>query len=354
MLGCGAVELGTGVEGGGVVNSFGRIAILGAGSWGTALGHLLGSKGLPVTLWARDAGAVEHIQVHRHNPRYLQEVDLPAALSATVDLAEALDGAWLCVIALPCAAVREVMEKGREVLSPEALVLSASKGLDPHSGRVMSEVVAEVLPELEPERLVVLSGPNLAREMARQIPTATVVGSFSEGAVQQMQQTFGHPSFRVYGSSDVLGVQLGGALKNVYAVGAGIGDGLGFGENTKATLVTRGLAEMIRIGEKAGADARTFSGLSGIGDLVATCSSSQSRNWTVGYRLARGEPLPHILATMGMVAEGVPTAPVALALAQSLGVEAPIIGELCKVLYSHKDPAQAVADLMAREPRPEY
>lgn len=309
---------------------------------------------MTVNLWARDATVVQYIRKRRHNPRYLQEVELPATVSATGDLAEALDGAWLCVIALPCAAVGEVMGRARETLLPEAIVLSASKGLEPVSGQVMSQVVVGVLPELSPERLVVLSGPNLALEMVRQVPTATVVASQSQEAVRRVQGTFGHPCFRVYGSSDLLGVQLGGALKNVYAVGAGIGDGLGFGENTKASLITRGLAEMIRVGEKAGADARTFSGLSGIGDLVATCSSSQSRNWTVGYRLARGEPLTHILATMGMVAEGVPTTPVALSLSQRLGVEAPIISQVCEVLYNHKDPARAVADLMAREPRPEY
>jgi len=331
-----------------------RIAILGAGSWGTALAHLLDSKNLPVSLWTIDEGAVDYIRAQRHNPRFLQEVELSERIYVTEELGEALEGAWLCVIALPCAAVREVMEKARDLLSPGAIVVSGSKGLDPQTGSVMSEVVVEALPELGAERLVVLSGPNLAREMVRQIPTATVVASASEEAVQQVQRTFSHPCFRVYVSTDVLGVQLGGALKNVYAVGAGIGDGLGFGENTKATLITRGLAEMIRIGEKAGADPRTFSGLSGMGDLVATCCSTQSRNWTVGYRLARGEALPHILATMGMVAEGVPTAPVALALAERLEVESPIVREVCAVLYNRKSPAQAVADLMGREPRPEY
>ena len=253
----------------------GRTAILGAGSWGTALAHLVGSKGLPVTLWARDEAVAEHIRASRRNPRYLQEVQLPNCVTATANLAEAVRDAPLCIIALPCAAVAEVMTKAAEHVSPEAFVLSASKGLDPISGSVMSVVVAEALPQLQPERLLVLSGPNLALEMVRQVPTATVVASVSPDAVREMQRTLGHPCFRVYGSADVLGVQLGGALKNVYAIGAGVADGLGFGENTKASLVTRGLAEMIRIGLGAGADARTFSGLSGIGDLVATCSSSQ-------------------------------------------------------------------------------
>ena len=324
------------------MKSAGHVAILGAGSWGTALAHLLGSKGLSVSLWARDAEVAAHIRTQRHNPRYLQEVELPSVVSTTADLAEALHNTPLCVIALPCAAVREVMKKARDALPRRSIVLSASKGLEPESGRVMSEAVKEALPEIEPDRLVALSGPNLAREMVRQVPTATVVASASQEAVEQVQQVFGHPCFRVYASSDVLGVQLGGALKNVYAIGAGIGDGLGFGENTKASLVTRSLAEMIRIGENAGADPRTFSGLSGIGDLVATCSSRQSRNWTVGYCLARGEPLPHILATMGMIAEGVPTAPVALDLAHTVTGDGTV------------DPAEAVADLMRRELRAEY
>jgi glycerol-3-phosphate dehydrogenase (NAD(P)+) len=331
-----------------------KIAIIGAGSWGTALAHLLGSKGLPVTLLAWDEPAAEYIRARRRNPQYLQEVQLPDCVGATADLAEALADAPICIIALPCAVVAEVMSKAAEYVSPDAIILSASKGLDPQTGSVMSEVVARSVPQVGAERLVVLSGPNLALEMVRQVPTATVVASASPEAVKEIQRTLGHPCFRVYGSADVVGVQLGGALKNVYAIGAGVGDGLGFGQNTKASLVTRGLAEMIRIGTSAGADARTFSGLSGIGDLVATCASSQSRNWTVGYRLARGEPLPHILATVGMVAEGVPTAPVALALAQRLGVEAPIIREVHQVLYERKDPARAVADLMTRELGPEY
>lgn len=330
------------------------IAVLGAGSWGTALSWLLGGKGYCVRLWGRDQQVAAAINARHRNPRYLSSVTLPDTVRASLDLAEALSGAQIVVLAVPCEAVAEVMEKARGALTPGSLLVSATKGLDPASGRLASQIVAGSVPSFPREMLVVLSGPNLASEMVRRVPTATVVASFSAEAALGAQETFADANLlRVYTSTDVLGVQLGGALKNIIALAAGICDGLGFGDNTKATLVTRGLREMTRLGCVLGAEAETFSGLSGVGDLFATCSSRESRNWRVGFGLAQGRALADILREMGMVAEGAPTTRAALGLAQQAGVEAPITSEVHAVLFEGKPPARAVSDLMSRAPKSE-
>jgi len=329
--------------------------ILGAGSWGTALAHLLAGKGYSVTLWGRDPAVAEAINATHHNPRYLTDLELPAAILATADPAVARREENLCVVAVPCAAVREVTEKIICAQPTAVLVISAAKGLEPETGKRPSEIILEANPRLSPEQIVALSGPNLAREMVAGVPTATVVASRSAAAARRAQEIFSRSDLlRVYTASDVIGVELGGALKNIIAVGAGISDGLGFGDNTKAALVTRGLAEMIRLGCALGAEAQTFAGLSGIGDLVVTCVSSKSRNWQVGYGLACGNRLADVLSQMQMVAEGVPTTRAAYRLARRAQVETPIVDAIHAVLFEAKNPAQAVSELMGRAPTREF
>lgn len=329
-----------------------KVAVLGAGSWGTALATLLGKKEVQVALWARDADLAERICREGQNPRYLPGFPLPPSVHATGDLAKALHSAQVLVFAVPAGALREVATAVREHLSSPCLVISAAKGLDGDGNRP-SQVLASVLVDRLAD-VVVLSGPNLALELAREIPTATVVASSSGEAARQAQVLFMHPSFRVYTNRDVVGVELGGALKNVLAIGAGISDGMGFGDNSKAALVTRGLAEIVRLGTALGADARTFMGLSGVGDLFATAASHLSRNWRVGYALAQGKPLPQILSELKQVAEGVPTTFAVCALAERLGVEMPIARTIRAVLDGGIHPQDAIRELMLRTPKDEW
>lgn len=330
-----------------------KIAVLGAGSWGTALSHLLGGKGHVVRLWGRDAAVISHINDHHHNPRYLREAILPESVEATTDASVALRDAEACVLAVPCAAAEEVLGLAKPSLSSDCLLLNAAKGLVPDRDLLVSQVAEEMIPEWLPARFAVMSGPNLAREMVEKIPTATVIASANQETACALQDAFCTGYLRVYTSDDVVGVELAGALKNVIAVGAGISDGLGYGDNTKAALVTRGLAEMVRLGVALGGNPRTFSGLSGVGDLLATCVSSQSRNWTVGNHLANGERLEDILASMGMVAEGVPTARSAYRIAKRMEVDMPVLEQVHAVLFEDKPCGQAVMELMSRQAGPE-
>lgn len=329
-----------------------RAAVLGAGSWGTAIALLLNGRGHRVSLWSHDPDVPEQVRITRENP-YLAGVTLPADLTVTDSLADALMGAELVISVSPSQFVASVMTAARSFMGPEVHVVSASKGIELTTLRRMDEVLLDVLPGLNPDRLSVLSGPSFALEVAHGSPTVVVVASTSKATRLQIQDWFSTDRFRVYTAPDVIGVELGGALKNVIALAAGVAAGLGFGHNTQAALITRGLAEITRLGVAMGAQAETFSGLAGMGDLVLTCTGELSRNRTVGTRLGRGETLDSILSDMRAVAEGVQTAGGVLALAERHGVEMPIVREVNAILHEGRDPAAAVHALMIRGPKPE-
>lgn len=329
-----------------------QVTILGAGSWGTSLAILLGKKGYPTLLWDRNMDIVEGIQFNRRNPRYLSEFEIPTQVNPTSNLQEAVTDANLIVLAVPCNAIRGIVEEIAPWLSSDVILVSAAKGLESTTGLRVSQVIQQVLKE-KPARVVALSGPNLAVELAKDIPTTTVVASEDEELARQVQSVFMAPIFRVYTNSDIIGVELGGALKNIIAIGAGASDGLGYGDNTKASLMTRGLAEIIRLGVAMGSREETFRGLSGIGDLITTCASQLSRNHRVGYELARGKKLEDILQEMGQVAEGVPTTRAACKLAAEHHVEMPIASEVYHILFDGKPAKEAVYDLMTRESKSE-
>ena len=333
-----------------------RIAIIGAGSWGTALAILLGaSEQAEVRLWARDAELVHALSEARQNARYLPDVTLPEIVAPTTDLAAAVADADFVALAVPCGAVRAVSLAMASALSPGAILISAAKGLETGTGMRMSEVIAEAIPGAS-ERTVALSGPNLAVEVARGIPTASVAASRSSDAAQSVQRLFARqaaPTFRVYTGRDVVGVELGGAIKNVIAIASGVCDGLGFGDNSKAGLMTRGLSEAIRLGVAQGADAATFLGLSGVGDLIATGNSRLSRNFRVGAALGRGESLDSALSGLGQVAEGVPTTRVLCDLASRCGVEMPLCLALRSVLFEGRAAPDVIRELMLRPPKEE-
>lgn len=324
-----------------------NLAILGAGSWGTALAYLFSRRAKRVHLWARSQEASREVQRVRHNERYLPGIRLPDQVFCTSELSGAVSGAEIVILAVPSFAIEETSCLLEPHLAASSVVLSAAKGLDCETGRRLSELVEAVVPQAR-DRLAVLSGPNLAREAAAGMPTATVVAAHVPSVADQIQEALSLPEFRIYTNLDVVGVELGGALKNVIAIAAGITDGLGYGENTKAALVSRGLSEMRRLGRALGAMEATFSGLSGIGDLYATCASSQSRNHRVGFELGQGKSLSDILEGMDQTAEGVPTTRAALALADSTGVEMPITRGLAAVLFQGLGARQSVGDLMTR------
>lgn len=330
-----------------------RVAVVGAGSWGTALSGMLAEKGHRVRLWAHESEVAREIRDRRVNQAYLPDHELPRGLEATDSLAEALDGAEVVVSVSPSQFVDRVMGEAAAHLDPEALVVSASKGLEVGTLRRMDQVLEAHLEEEQFERLAVLSGPSFASEVAGRAPTAVVVASRSEEARLEAQQVFQTDAFRVYTNPDIVGVELGGALKNVVALATGVTAGLGFGYNTRAALITRGLAEITRLGLAMGAERRTFMGLAGMGDLVLTCTGELSRNRTVGYRLGRGESLEEVLGGMRSVAEGVRTAEAACELARRHGVEMPIAEQVQAILTAGRDPRAAVHELMTRDPKPE-
>ncbi len=331
------------------------IAILGAGSWGSALAHLLGTKGYAVRLWDRDAELMEAIGARGLNPKYLPDVALPPQVQATPAMREALDGADWVIIAVSSGGIREVVAEAADFLTPQTALLSAAKGLEAETGFTVSEVITTLLSDVSYQGLAVLSGPNLARELTRGVPTASVVASLDPQqarAAQSLLMT--ERTFRVYTHTDVKGVELGGALKNVLAIGAGLSDGLGFGDNTKAALMTRGLIEMTQLGVAAGGKALTFLGLSGVGDLLATASSKLSRNYRVGLGLAAGKTLDQIHQELHQAAEGVPTALAAQVLSHRHGVQTPVFATINAVLHEGLSPAVAVEELMTRAAREEF
>lgn len=334
---------------------FPRVAVLGAGSWGTAISALLAATGREVMLWAREESLVEQLRQRRENARYLPGISLAANILPTSDLVETLADVPAVVFVVPSGAVRVVAEEAAPHIGQEALLISAAKGLEEDTGLRMSQVLAQVLPDAE-ARTAALSGPNLAVEVARGIPTAAVAASANPDAARAVQNLFANPSaptFRVYTGRDVIGVELGGAIKNAIAIGAGICDGIGFGDNSKAALMTRGLTEAIRLGTARGADATTFLGLSGVGDLIATGASRLSRNYRVGYGLGQGRDLADILAELGQVAEGVPTTHVLCRLAAESDVEMPLCAALHSVLFEGRVPGEVIRELMLRPPKDE-
>lgn len=327
------------------------IAVLGAGSWGTAIAVHLGRLGHRVHLWARDPRLAAEIQTRHANAVYLPDVTLPSSVRVTDALEDALVGIDVVVVAIPSHGCRAVLRAAAPYLRPHATLVSATKGLEPDTLLRMSEVIAQ---EVGPERpVVVLSGPSFASEVAQLRPTVLVAASARHDATDLVQSEFRGPALRLYGSADVVGVELGGALKNVIAIAAGVVEGLGLGHNALAALITRGLAEITRLACAAGGERDTTAGLSGLGDLVLTCTGTLSRNRHVGLELARGRPLADVVSGMKMVAEGVNTTRAALALGARYGVELPIATQMAAVLDGRSDVRSAVEALMVRPQRTE-
>jgi glycerol-3-phosphate dehydrogenase (NAD(P)+) len=329
-----------------------KVAVVGAGSWGTTVAGLVATNA-PTTLWARRHDLAEQIASTHENPAYLPGVRLPDTLAATSDLASACTDADVIVLGVPSHGLRAVLEAARDVIAPSVPVISLSKGVEQGSLLRMTEVVADVLAGHDPSCIGVLTGPNLAKEVAGGQPTASVVATTDTDVAEQLQQLFFAPTFRVYTNPDVVGCEIAGALKNVLAIGAGIAHGLGYGDNTKAALITRGLAELARLGVALGGDPLTFAGLAGMGDLIATCSSPQSRNRHVGVELGAGRPLDEIVAAMNMVAEGVKSTAAVIELARRHDVEMPLTSFVGRVLYEGARPADLVPELMLRKAKPE-
>ncbi len=330
-----------------------KVAVIGAGSWGTALAHLLHRNGHRVALWSFEEEVVREVRDLGENASYLPGIPLSTDLLVSNRLEDVVPGAELVVSVSPSQFVGRVMEKAGPHIDEDAIVVTASKGIEIATLRRMDEVLAPLLSPRAADRLSVLSGPTFALEVAKGVPSAVVVASRSSEARLRVQTIFSTTTFRVYTNPDVLGVELGGAFKNVIALAAGVSKGLDFGDNTQAALITRGLAEITRLGVAMGAEAATFYGLAGMGDLVLTCTGELSRNRTVGVRLGKGEALSEILDSMTAVAEGVRTAPAVHALARRHGVEMPIVDQVCAILEDGKSPRAAVQDLLLRDPKPE-
>lgn len=323
------------------------VAVVGAGSWGTVLAHLLAEKGIQVRLWVFEADLYRMLCRERVNATFLPDVPLSPRLSFTQDFAEALEGVTATVMAVPSHVFREVLGRAKPHLTPKAVLVSATKGVEIDSLLTMEGVVRQELGAEVP--YAVLSGPSFAREVAQKQPTAVTVASRQRETARFLQRLFSTSYFRVYTSYDVTGVELGGALKNIFAIGAGILEGMGLGDNPRAAMITRGLAEMTRLGVRLGANPMTLSGLAGLGDLVLTCTSRQSRNFQVGLKLGQGQPLAQILAGMQMVAEGVRTSRAVHLLAQRLGVDMPLVDAVYRVLHEELSPKEAIKKLMSRE-----
>ena len=328
------------------------ISILGAGSWGTALAVLLAER--QPTLWDFDAEHGGILRATRSSPRYLPGVRLPLGVDVTDDLAAALQGADVLVVATPSHTVRELARRVRRTsgFSARQLVVNVAKGLEEATAKRMSEILAEELPQA-PGRIVSLVGPSHAEEVARLMPTTVVVAGTDPEVLREVQELFSTETFRVYTNTDLVGAELAVSVKNVIAIAAGICDGLGFGDNTKGALLTRGLAEMARLGLALGGRPETFAGLAGLGDLVTTATSRHSRNRNLGEAIGRGQALEKALAAMTQVAEGVRTTRAVLQLARRLGVEMPITAQVYEVLFEGKEPKQAIRDLMLRAPKAE-
>jgi glycerol-3-phosphate dehydrogenase (NAD(P)+) len=330
-----------------------HIAVVGAGSWGTALAHLLGEKGYSVDWWVYEKDVCEEILAKRENSVFLPGLRLPDNVHPCNDLAGVVSNKEIVLIVVPSHVFRSVADAMTPHLRDKAVIVVATKGIENETFKTMTGVLKEILPSSYHDRLAVLSGPSFAKEVAKNIPTAVTVACDNPDVAQQVQDVFATEFFRVYTSTDVTGVELGAAAKNVMAIAAGVSDGLGLGHNTRAALITRGLTEIRRLGLKLGANPRTFTGLAGMGDLVLTCTGDLSRNRTVGMKLGRGMKLADILADMRMVAEGVKTTKSLYNMSRKLGVEMPIVEQTYGMLYEDVDPERALKTLMSRSLRDE-
>jgi glycerol-3-phosphate dehydrogenase (NAD(P)+) len=325
-----------------------RIAVVGAGNWGTAIADLLAYKGFQTHLWVFEKEVKDHIQQFHENKLYLPDHQLSPNLSASNDLADVVSDKHLIVIVVPSHVMRNVTRQMAGHLSQGTIITSASKGIEQKTHLTMSGVIKENLPEVEADRMAVISGPSFAGEVAQRMPTSVTVACRNPEIAARVQHVFATPYFRVYTSDDVVGVELGGSVKNVIAIASGILDGLGMGLNTRAALITRGMTEVRRLGLYLGANPRTFTGLAGFGDLVLTCTGNLSRNYTVGIQLGQGQKLQQILDEMHMVAEGVKTAKSVYNFSRKLGVAMPICHDIYRILYEDLAPKEAVYRLMTR------
>ncbi|UOR12452.1 NAD(P)H-dependent glycerol-3-phosphate dehydrogenase [Halobacillus amylolyticus] len=325
-----------------------KVAVLGAGSWGTALAIVLGDNGHDVHLWTHRASHAEEMNRTHKNEKYLKDIMIPNNVTAHSELSTVLADTEHIILVVPTKAIREVCQELIPHLNNKVTITHASKGIEPETYKRVSEIIAEEIPEKLYTDIVVLSGPSHAEEVSLKHPTTVTVSAKDLSVASTVQDLFINEQFRVYTSPDLVGVELGGALKNIIALGAGISDGLGFGDNAKAALITRGLAEIARLGTSMGANPLTFSGLTGIGDLIVTCTSSHSRNWRAGYKLGQGTKLDEVLEDMGMVVEGVRTAKAAYQLSKTQEVDMPITAGIYQILFEEANPKDVVTQLMTR------
>ncbi|MDE3839412.1 NAD(P)H-dependent glycerol-3-phosphate dehydrogenase [Bacillus methanolicus] len=325
-----------------------KVAVIGAGSWGTALAMVLADNGHEVRIWGHKPSQIEEINREHTNQKYLPGISLPESIIGFSSLKEVLKDIEVMILAVPTKAIREVLGKIRGIQETPLTIVHVSKGIEPDTLLRISEMIEEEMPETLLKDVVVLSGPSHAEEVSLRHPTTVTVSSKNMKAAEKIQDLFMNQNFRVYTNPDMIGVEIGGALKNIIALAAGISDGLGYGDNAKAALITRGLAEIARLGTKMGANPLTFSGLAGIGDLIVTCTSVHSRNWRAGNLLGKGNNLEEVLNNMGMVVEGVPTTKAAHQLARKYDVKMPISDALFDVLFNGVNPKDAVDTLMAR------
>lgn len=330
-----------------------KISVLGAGGWGTTLAILLHFNGHNITLWEYDKQYAKYLMKKRENPDYLPGIEIPQEMEITHDLDDAVGDKNMIVLAVPSQYLRSVIKKIHYSSVKNSIFVSVAKGIENSSLLTMSQMLHEQMPQIPEDQVGVLSGPSHAEEVSRRIPTAVVGASASMATAESIQAAFMNSYFRVYSSTDILGVELGGALKNVIAIGAGIVDGANFGDNTKAAIMTRGIAEISRLGVALGAKAETFAGLSGMGDLIVTCMSKHSRNRYVGEKIGGGKTLKEVLKSMTMVAEGVETCRSVNELSQKLSIATPIVNEVYQVLFEEKDPVKATYDLMTRDSKSE-
>jgi len=326
-----------------------KIGVVGAGSWGTALANLLGCKGYALDLWVFEPDVCRQIAKQHENKVYLPGTTLSPNLRPTNDLEAVVTGKDLVLVVVPSHVMRETTQRMAQAIGSETMVVSASKGIENKTHLTMSGIIRETLSGLADDRLAVISGPSFAREVVRKAPTVVTVASRSLVTAEKVQHVFATPYFRVYSNQDMIGVELGGAVKNVIAIAAGVIDGLGLGLNTRAALITRGLVEIQRLGKRLGADQRTLAGIAGVGDLILTCTGDLSRNHTVGKKIGEGLKLNDILSEMRMVAEGVKTAKSVYNLSRKVEVEMPICREMYRILYEEASPQEAVYRLMTRD-----
>lgn len=325
-----------------------EVAVLGAGSWGTALAMVLADNGHKVSLWARRKELVEEINQRRTNEHYLPNIKISENIVASCELKEVVKDKDIILIVVPTKAIRSVCKEVNNYMTKKATIIHASKGIELETYKRISEMIEEEIDAKKREAVVVLSGPSHAEEVVKREPTSVTVSSLNLYAAKFAQQLFMNHYFRVYTNADIIGVEMGGALKNIIALAAGLTNGLGYGDNAKAALMTRGLAEMTRLGKKLGANPLTFSGLSGLGDLIVTCTSVHSRNWRAGHMIGKGHDPKEVAKNMGMVVEGIRTTEAVYHLAKKLNVEMPITSQLYAVLFERKDPREAVFELMSR------